>query len=175
MTPNDDRLTELLEQPGTWTEPPDVLADVLAEVGADGSSSVRRWAVVAAAAAVLALIGIGVIDQFRAEPPDFVLVGTDLAPTASAEVRVVETPAGVVLRLVITGLDPAGSGSHYQGWVMSGDRAVSVGTFHMRGGDGSVSLWSGVDPDTFRRLIITLQSEDDGPDRSDVVVLTGHS
>jgi hypothetical protein len=171
----DDHLTEMLSTPDVWADAPDVLDRVLEGVEESTPGRVRRWGVVAAAALVVLLIGIGVSDLFRTDPVDFVLAGTELAPSASADVRIIDTPAGVVLRLAVFGLDPAGPGTYYQGWVVAGEDAVSVGTFHMRGGDGAVSLWSGVDPERFRMLIVTVQSEDAGPARSDRVVLRGQS
>ena len=41
---------------------------------------------------------------------------------------------------------PAPEGQYYEGWLHDTDSGdwVSVGTFHMRGGDGRVVLWSGV-------------------------------
>ena len=36
---------------------------------------------------------------------------------------------------------------------------VSVGTFHMRGGDGRVVLWSGVPIARYRELLVTAEIE----------------
>jgi hypothetical protein len=172
MTSHDDRskrIHEVLSSEALWAEPPDVLDGVLAEI--EPRRVGLRWRWIAAAAAAIVIVASVVVD--RPEPADFLLAGTDLAPAAEAEVRVVETPAGVVLRLAIVGLEPAEPGSYYQGWVVSDGAAVSVGTFHMRGGDGSVSFWSGVDPSEYPELIITRQDEMAGPARSDQVVMTG--
>lgn len=178
MTSHDERsqrTREVLASEGVWTEPPDVLDGVLAEIDPPRSDAPRwRW-IAAAAALVVAVVGVGSVVIDRPEPPDFTLAGTELAPAAEAEVRVVETPAGVVLRLEIAGLEPAERGSYYQGWVVSDDAAVSVGTFHMRGGDGAVAFWSGVDPAEYPDLIITRQDETAGPARSDQVVMTGRA
>ncbi|MEX1006030.1 MAG: anti-sigma factor [Acidimicrobiia bacterium] len=177
MSSHDDRsrrTRETLADDAVWAATPDVLDDVLAAIEPPRRDMPRRrW--IAAAAAIVAVLGVGSVLVDRTEPPDFTLAGTELAPAAAADVRVVETPAGVVLRLEIAGLEPAASGSYYQGWVVSDDAAVSVGTFHMRGGDGSVAFWSGVDTSDYPELIITRQAETAGPARSDQVVMTGRA
>lgn len=168
------RTSEILSGETVWAQVPDVLDDVLAEIDEEPAAAARwRWIPVAALLAIV--VAVGGIVLTRPDPADFMLAGTALAPDASAEVRVVETPAGVVLRLEVAGLEPAVSGTYYQGWVLSGEKAVSVGTFHMRGGDGSVAFWSGVDPEAYPELIVTLQEEEGGPARSDLVVMTGRA
>lgn len=174
MTSHDDfRTAEILTSETVWADPPDVLDAVLAEIDAAGTSFRRLW--MPAAAVLVLVVAVAGFALTRPEPVDFTLAGTTLAPTATADVRVVETPAGIVLRLEVAGLPPADPGTYYQGWVVAGDRAVSVGTFHMRGGDGPVAFWSGVEPTDYPELIVTLQSETDGPVRSNLVVLTGRA
>lgn len=175
MTSRDEpRTTEILSSETVWAQAPEVLDDILAEIDeGPRAAGVWRWVPVAALLAVV--VAVGAIMLNRPDPVDFTLAGTTLAPAASADVRVVETPAGVVLRLEVAGLDPAAPGTYYQGWVLSDEAAVSVGTFHMRGGDGSVAFWSGVDPESYPELIVTLQDEDSGPARSDQVVMTGRA
>ena len=53
------------------------------------------------------------------------------------------------------------------------DEAVTMGTFHMRSGDATVTLWSGVDVDEYPTLTITLQKEGAGPESSGEVYLRG--
>jgi hypothetical protein len=173
MTSHDDdrsrRTGEILAGEAVWADPPDVLDSILSEI-----TPGRRKLWVGAAAAVLVLVVAGVV-LTRPEPVDFTIAGTELAPAATADVRIVETPAGIVLRLDVAGLAPADPGTYYQGWVVSGEREVSVGTFHMRGGDGFVAFWSGVDLDDYPELIVSLQEEGAGPARSDRVVMTGRA
>jgi hypothetical protein len=165
LTDSDERLSELLSAPNVWAETPDALDELLDRaVGSNARRPLRRMAILAAAAVVATLVFIGVSQIRSPDPVDFVLSGTERAPQAHADVRIVETPAG---------LDPAPPGMYYQGWVVAGDEAVSVGSFHMRGGDGRVSLWSGVDPDTYRVLLVTLQSVEEGPQLSSEIVLRG--
>ena len=139
MTTHDDRARktgEILAGTAVWADEPEVLGSVLAEI--DVSRRPRgRW--MAAAAAFALVVAVGSVILTRPAPVDFTLAGTELAPAASAEVRLVETPAGIVLRLEVQGLEPAAPGTYYQGWVVSDAAEVSVGTFHMRGGDGSVA------------------------------------
>jgi len=175
MTTHDDRARktgEILAGTAVWADEPEVLGSVLAEI--DVSRRPRgRW--MAAAAAFALVVAVGSVILTRPAPVDFTLAGTELAPAASAEVRLVETPAGIVLRLEVQGLEPAAPGTYYQGWVVSDAAEVSVGTFHMRGGDGSVAFWSGVAPTEYPELIVTLQEETAGPARSDEVVMTGRA
>lgn len=176
MTSHDDfRTAEILTSEAVWADAPDVLDAVLAEIDSAGPGASDRRLWMPAAAVLFLVVAIASFALTRPEPVDFTLAGTNLAPTASADVRVVETPAGIVLRLDVAGLPPADPGTYYQGWVVAGDRAVSVGTFHMRGGDGGVAFWSGVEPTDYPELIVTLQSETDGPARSDLVVLIGRA
>lgn len=172
-SPDDRRTREILTGESVWVDPPDVLDRILAAVTPPPASRRVYW--IAAAAVLAVVVGIGGVVLTRPEPVDFRLAGTELAPAAIADVRVIETPAGIVLRLDVAGLEPAAPGSYYQGWVVSGERAVSVGTFHMRGGDGAVAFWSGVHPVDYPELIVTLQDEANGPARSDRVVMTGRA
>lgn len=168
------RTSEILSSETVWAQVPDVLDNILAQID-EKPAAASRWRWIAVAALLAVVVAVGGIVFTRPSPADFTLAGTALAPDASAEVRVLETPAGVVLRLEVAGLEPAAPGTYYQGWVLSGEQAVSVGSFHMRGGDGSVAFWSGVDPVSYPELIVTLQEEEGGPARSDLVVMTGRA
>jgi hypothetical protein len=69
--------------------------------------------------------------------------------------------AGYSITINVAGLPPAPDGEYYEGWLhdeASGDW-VSVGTFHMRGGDSRVVLWSGVPIDRYRQLVVTTEVE----------------
>ena len=96
---------------------------------------------VAAAAAIVVLAGVvGILVR----PPTTVPVrtsvaGTELAPEASAVATVEETGSGVAIELDVSGLPPAEPGTYYQAWVKGPDGLVTVGTFHMRGGDDTSS------------------------------------
>ena len=48
---------------------------------------------------------------------------------------------------------------------------IPIGTFHRRGGDGEIGLWSGVATDRFSTLSVTLQSVDAPADPGEVVLV----
>ena len=74
----------------------------------------------------------------------------------------------------IRDLPPAPPGQYYQGWVRSEDgELVTIGTFHMRGGDATVTLWSGVELADYPIVTVTIQTEGAGQDSSGEVVLRG--
>ncbi len=85
------------------------------------------------------------------------LGGTDLAPAAAATAEVWATPLGTRIVLDVSGLPPAEPGTYYEAWLRGDGGAVSAGTFHMRGGDGDIELWAGVDLDDFPAFGITIQ------------------
>jgi hypothetical protein len=149
---------------------------------ARGSIGRRMLPLLAAAAAVIAFSAgfaidhIGNDDGGEAAPvADVQLTGTELAPDASASGHVVDSGAGYAIRLSMDGLAPAPEGEYYEGWLRADDGAmVSVGTFHMRGGDGSVVLWSGVRIAEYDTLVVTKQVERSPDDTSDQILLEGH-
>ena len=181
-----DLIRQVLGEEATWAEPPPLVADgllaALAVEAAPGLSATpergSRWPLAAAVAggmvAVVALVlsTITVLDQER----DTVVAmsGTDLEASASGQAAVRSTDAGWWIRLDVTGLSPAPQGKYYEGWVWSDDDdGVSIGTFHLRGGDAPVVLWSGVPLADYPSIWVTLEDEEGGPEASDLVVLTG--
>jgi hypothetical protein len=139
----------------------------------------RRWilAPLAAAAAIAAaaLATLAVVNNNTGTSSELVaLNGTDLAPKATAEARIEEQPNGARIVLDLRDLPPAPPGTFYAAWVLRDEpkSRVAAGTFHMRGGDGTIELWAGVSTESYRTLSVTLQSEDDpaGPGQ---VVLRG--
>lgn len=138
----------------------------------------RRWLAVAAAVAAPVALGAGVGYQMAAqEPPHdiaFHLTGTDLQPGSAAEGTLRKTPSGLEIVLDLSGLQPAPADSYYQGWLKGKDAAVTVGTFHARGGGDDIVLWSGVeDTSVYDTLTVTVQRVDGGPASSGRVVLKG--
>jgi len=188
-----------LADPAVWAEPPAWLGEsIAAAIGAqreaDGvagepvaappqvarrrSGRVLRGWWLAAAAAVIAIVATVVVvllpDRDGSDGVAVAIGGTELAPGARAEAVVNELAAGVAIRLDIEGLAPAPTGSFYQGWVRSeAGELVSVGTFHLRAGDGAVTLWSGVEVADYPTLTVTLQREGEGTESSGDVVLRG--
>lgn len=139
----------------------------------------RRSLVLAAAAALVVLAGVaGAIVATRGgdDPAgtEVAIAGTELAPGASATAHVQETGSGLDITLDVRDLPPAEPGTYYQGWVRNADgQAVTIGTFHMRGGDDEVDLWAGVDLEDYPMLTVTLQQEGAGAESSGQVVLAG--
>ncbi len=138
----------------------------------------RQWFIVgvAAVAVLFAALGfaVGQLDSPASDDFEIAMAGTDIAPTANATAAIKATGLGLRIRLDISGLEPAPDGSYYQAWIRNQDGgAVTAGTFHMRGGDGEIELWSGVLMDEYPIITVTLQSEGDGAQSSGVLVLRG--
>ncbi|MFV1990553.1 MAG: anti-sigma factor [Acidimicrobiales bacterium] len=140
----------------------------------------QRLFVGAAAVAVLfAAIGFGLGQLGGAQNDsgndfEIAMVGTELAPGASATAGIKATSAGLRISLDVSGLDPAPEGTYYQAWIRNEDGgAVTAGTFHMRGGDDEIDLWTGVLMGEYPIITVTLQQEGEGPASSGVVVLKG--
>lgn len=142
----------------------------------------RRWVgpLLGAAAALLAIaafsLGVRLTEDSTDGEPDFLvaLTPTDLAPGAEADADVVATPLGTRIILDISGLPPAPEGQYYEAWLrQSPEVGVSAGTFHLRGGDGSIELWAGVTVDVYPLITVTLQDEGAGAASSGRVVLKG--
>jgi hypothetical protein len=191
------RFRDLLADDAVWVEPsPTGVDDLLAAIQAESGGTVpaapatapaahprvssrrrsRRLMLVAAAAgfvAVAGVVGILVRSADDGAGQDFAVAGTELAPNASGVGTVEETGSGVSIELDVSGLPPAEPGTYYQAWVKGPDGLVTVGTFHMRGGDDHVDLWSGVPLDRYPTLTVTLQQEGAGQESSGRVVLSG--
>jgi Anti-sigma-K factor rskA len=187
------RFRDLLADDAVWAEPsPTGVDDLLAAIQTESAATVppavpaarprvpsrgrRRLLLVAAAAGIVAVAGVvGVLVRSADDGTgqDFAVAGTQLAPDASGVATVEETGSGVAIELDVSGLPPAEPGTYYQAWVKGPDGLVTVGTFHMRGGDDHVELWSGVPLERYPTLTVTLQEEGAGQESSGQVVLSG--
>lgn len=179
-----DRIRSLLERAETWAEPPaGLLEDILEATDREPARVMPaprrrpRYLPGLSIAAVLAIVLVGLIlflDQGPAEQDDMVvaLAGTELAPGARGEARIDETPAGWYIRLQVGGLPPAPEGSYYEGWLWREGEGVSIGTFHLRSSE-PIALWSGVSPDEYPVVRITLQDVGGGPAASERVMMAG--
>jgi hypothetical protein len=181
------QLDALLSDPALWDEPDPadeefIVSAILAEASAapaptepiDTSlpdnvvpiSRHRRWvapALSAAAAVLVVLLGLGIVNAIADRPVDgeveLALDGTDLAPAATATARIVDLPAGSRIRLDVEGLEPAAPGTYYEVWLrQDAEIGVSAGTFHLRG-DGDIELWAGVSLQDYPLVTITIQEE----------------
>lgn len=169
-----DRVEAVLADPGTWADPPEGLVDrVLAEGKRRESLGHSLWI-----AATLALVLVGL--ALFLEPEDaaeegltIAMTGTPLAPDATGTAFLREAASGWYIRLDVDGLPPAPEDSFYQGWLWGDGEGISIGTFHMRNGPEPVGLWSGVSPEGFPVVRVTLQEVGGGPSASDRVVMEG--
>jgi anti-sigma-K factor RskA len=179
------RLRDLLADPDGWAEPPAGLLDqITAAIDREramptvrdgrrrqikGRRTVRAGAVALLAAAAV-VIGIAVTRG--PATTDVVLAGTRLAPAASATAKLHATPSGLAIELDVSGLPPSAPGYFYQAWMKGPRGLVTIGTFHMRGGPGTVELWSAVSLAGYPTITVTREPEDGNPASSGQVVLT---
>ncbi|MCI0686955.1 MAG: anti-sigma factor [Sporichthyaceae bacterium] len=132
-----------------------------------------RWWVPALATAAAGIALAVLLWPQAATLPTHQLSGTALAPNATAAATLETKSAGIAITLNITGLGPAGPGNYYAAWMRGPQGTVPLGSFHWKVGGIPIDLWSGVDPNLYPELFVTLQRESDGPEPSDQVVLTG--
>ncbi len=181
-----DLIRDVLGSGATWAEPPPQVGDeILASLASEAVSQpamaearTGRWALVLAGVGGLvafAALAWGTMSVMRVDQDNVVAMsGTELETAASGEAEFGPTDAGWWVRLEVTGLPPAPEGSYYQGWVWSDDgEGVSIGTFHLRGDEMPIVLWSGVPLAEYPSIWVTLESEADGPEASDQIVMTG--
>lgn len=181
-----DLIRAILGKQATWSEPPPEVGDAVLTAIATGAGPVpthttknRRWwpwaAAAAAGAAVIAVV-LGLTGVIGDQPSETVVAieGTELEAGATGEATLGPAESGWWIRLNVDGLQPAPAGTYYEGWVWSdqGD-GVSIGTFHLRGEKGPVTLWSGVDPADYPSIWVTLEDEDGDASASDRVVMRG--
>ena len=193
------RLRALLAEPDGWAEPPaglldEILADIGSErvasggpprpaamsgpaAGRDGRRRTRMRRTVRAGAAALlaaAAVVISVVVTRGPATTDVALTGTRLAPGASATAKLHATPSGLAIELDVSGLPPSPPGYYYQAWMKGPRGLVTIGTFHLRGGPGTVELWSAVSLAGYPTITVTREPEDGNPASSGQVVLTNH-
>jgi Anti-sigma-K factor rskA, C-terminal len=175
------RLRDLLADPDGWAEPPaGLLGQILAGIDSErGGPAVpprprMRRTVRAGAAALLAAaaVVIGIVVTRGPATTDVALAGTRLAPAASATAKLHATPSGLAIELDVSGLPPSPPGYYYQAWMKGPRGPVTIGTFHLRGGPGTVELWSAVSLADYPAITVTREPEDGNPASSGQVVLT---
>ncbi len=174
-----DLIRAILADGSTWSDPPPDVGDgVRAAISGEVHANKRHPHVGYIAAALIAALVIAVIGVAAgltgADRQIVAMQGTDLEPEAVGQAALRPSASGWWIRLDVTGLPPAGAGQFYEGWMWNeAGEGVSVGTFHMRGGDETVVLWSGVDPADYPSIWVTLESEDGDPAASELVVMRG--
>ena len=186
-------LADLLAEPSTWAEPSAELEDAIARAVEDAPPAAlpsptaiatevrhparRRRLMVAAlgaAAAVIAFIGGGVVLSGGGPSTEYDarLTATALAPGAHAAATITKSDAGFRITLDAHGLPPLPDGEYYAAWLKNrAGTVVPVGTFSSS--RGTVTLWSGVSPATFRTISVTVQPAGDAAAASGRRVLIG--
>jgi hypothetical protein len=183
-----DEIRVLLADPAMWEAPGRHLEDAVAAAvtdAADQGPAPRRarrrarrpviaWVVGAAAAAVIAAgIGIGVTSGNGEHATTFsaALSGTSLAPGATGQATMTQTPAGWRITLHTSGLPRLDNGRFYEAWLKNAAGIlVPVGTFNQA---GDITLWSGVPPTGFPVITVTRQRANGNPASSGQRVLVG--
>lgn len=169
-----ERVRAVLADAGTWAEPPSGLfRGVTAKARRPKERMHSVWI---AAALALVLVGLVLVMEPAGTSDEGLIIamnGTPLAPRAVGTAQLREAASGWYIRLEIEGLPPAPEDEYYQGWLWGDGQGVSIGTFHMRNGPEPVGLWSGVSPEGFPVVKVTLQNVGGEPSPSDRVVMEG--
>jgi hypothetical protein len=179
-----ERFSRTLADPAMWAEPSPELQErvvaAIAEAGATRTTSAPgrrfRYALVAAAAAVLLAIGVAVGVQLAQDDQlqyAASMRGTELAPDAEGEVTLTKTTSGWKIELHATGLPRRADGEFYEAWLKDASgQLVPIGTFN-EGMD--VVLWAGVPPTAFPTVTVTQEVADGDQASSGLVVLVGQT
>lgn len=190
-----DALRGLIAEPAVWVEPSPSLEDRIVDAITAGRpdstqqalvvgelreprrprpSRRLRYAILGAAAAILAAIGGTVLATNHSNrPTEFAasLGATALMPDASGRVTLTQTASGWRIHLHASGLPRLDDGRYYEAWLKNtAGTLVPIGTFN-EGTD--VTLWAGVPPSSFPTLTVTRQVANGDPKSSGQVVLVG--
>lgn len=183
-------LADLLANPGTWAEPSAGLEDdVVNAVMNDEPSTANvttlhgrrratrrrtRIMIPAAAAAAIAVVVGSVMTTSGGAGPAFTarLAATQLVPGAHASAAVTRNDGGFRITLDAAGLQSLPQGAYYEAWLKDpAGTLVPIGTFSSS--DEHITLWSGVSPETFTTLTVTIENPDNNQASSGQVVLRG--
>jgi Anti-sigma-K factor rskA len=134
----------------------------------------RPWYLAVTAAAASAALVV-VLAWPHPQVTTFAMAGTSPAGTASATADLEERSAGVAITLHVKGLKAAPAGAYYAAWMRGRSGTVPVGTFHWHKGGIPIDLWSGVTPDRYPELFVTLQREGEPVTPSSEIVLRGRA
>jgi len=175
-------LASILADSSSWAEPRDDLEDDIVsalehEAPARARTpwfSRRLFMVSTAAAAIVLLIAAVVV--IRKDPSndfDAKLTATELAPTAHGKSEIAHNNAGFRIEMYAHDLPVLHAGEYYQAWLKNAAGvAVPIGTFSSS--DDHVTLWSGVSPEVFPTMTVSIESTDNNQGPSGRVVLVGN-
>ena len=183
-----EALARLLADPAVWVEArPSLERQVADAVRARVAANARAHArpaprprtyvlVTAAAAAVIVAVALVMTFTVRRDRPgrDFAaeLTGTASARNARATVAITKNRGGFSVVLRAQGLKRLPPGEFYQAWFENdAGTLVAVGTFSSS--DSRVTLWSGVSPNDFPTMSVTVERSDGNQSSSGNRVLTG--
>jgi hypothetical protein len=174
-------LAEILADSSAWAEPrADLEDDIVRAVEQDTPApSKSRWSsrrmFLLSAAAALVVVAIGALVVARDHPSnDFktTLRATELAPAARGEGEITHNRAGFRIEMYAHDLPMLHAGEYYQAWLKNASgTAVPIGTFSSS--DDHVTFWSGVSPDVFPTMTVTIEATDNNQATSGRTVLVG--
>lgn len=181
-----DMIRAILAGEAVWSEPPPEVGDAVIASISDSAGSAPQtaqsrnrsfvWLAGLGAAAAIVLVVVGILGLLGGDSDEIVMAveGTELEADASGQAILRPTGDGWSIRLEVSDLPAAEPGTYYEGWMWNDDGdGVSIGTFHLRGGGEAVILWSGVSPDDYPSIWVTLEPEDGDPSASELVVMRG--
>jgi hypothetical protein len=176
-----------LADPSTWVEPRAGLEEDVVQALADATPlrthavrTRRRVAVLggvvglAAAAAIAVAFFVGATVKHSDDGITYAaqLGPTQLAPNAHASAGVSHSSAGFRVTVDAHDLPQLHDGQYFQAWLRNeAGVEVPIGTFSSS--NDYVTLWSGVTPDTFHTMSVTIEATDNDQASSGNVVLTG--
>lgn len=177
-------LADLLADPSTWDEPRAAFDKQVVHAVAEAAPAAvtspaapRRRRVltslVGVAAAIVLVSGAALVAR-QSTSPDFraQLTAFGVAPSARGSADISRTSAGFRIVLDARGLPELGNGGYYQAWLKdAAGTLVPIGTFSSS--DSHVTMWSGVSPNEFRTITVTIESPDNDQTSSGRRVLTG--
>jgi hypothetical protein len=178
-------LAAILADSSSWAEPRnDLEDDIVRAVEHDVPEPApaptrtpwfsRRVFMVSAAAAAVVLLVAAVVVMRDKSSNDFntQLRATELAPAAHGESEITHNNAGFRIEMYAHDLPVLQAGEYYQAWLKNAAGvAVPIGTFSSS--DDHVTLWSGVSPEVFPTMAVTIESTDNNQSASGRVVLVG--
>jgi hypothetical protein len=188
-------LADLLADPSIWAEPSPGLEHAIVRAVDDAQPPVRRSqrrhasrarheplrrrrlvaaalgaaaAVIAFAGGILAVSGGGGANTAYAAQ----LRATAVAPGARAFATIDTSDAGFRITLNARGLPRLPEGGYYAAWLKNRTgTVVPIGTFSSS--DGTVTLWSGVSPSSFRTISVSVQAAGNAESTAGYRVLVG--